>query len=157
MEFGESPTSLVCSFALNGVEAGALEPGPREGWASHKKARYERCTFTLLGRPVGCPRSRDAPSLMGRRWMLSGSRSSWDRKTLRRFRETLACTESNNKLQLFLNTFLQKQTEANSQWFPLGAEGPTSSLISQVSAFPTPSGRLRRQKLNGSGLLFVFL
>lgn len=93
---------------------------------------------------------------MGRRWMLSGSRSSWDRKTLRRFRETLACMES-NKLRLFLNMFLQKQTKANSQWFPLGAEGPTSSLISEVSAFPTPSGHLRRKKLNGSGFLFVFL
>ena len=43
------------------------------------------------------------------------------------------------------------------QWFPLGAEGPTSSLISEVSAFPTPSGCLRRKKLNGSGFLFVFL
>lgn len=49
MAFGDP--SLVCSFAQNGMEAGALESGPGEGWASHKKARYERCTFTLLGRP----------------------------------------------------------------------------------------------------------
>ena len=73
---------------------------------------------------------------MGRRSMLSGSSSSWDRKILRRLRETLAYTGSNYRVQLLLKAFLQNRPKANMQWFPLGAEGPTSSPVSAGSVFP---------------------
>lgn len=44
-----------------------------------------------------CNRQRNSPSLMGPLTMLSGSNSSWDRNTLRRFRETLACMEKGRR------------------------------------------------------------
>lgn len=68
------------------------------------------------------PAQRDlihTPSLMGVRSMLSGSSSSWDRKILRRLRETLAYTESNYRGRLFLKAFLQNRPEANFPRFPL--------------------------------------
>ena len=39
---------------------------------------------------------------------------------------------------VILKNVSAKHTKANLQWFPLGAEGPTSSLISEGSAVPTP-------------------
>lgn len=87
--------------------------------------------------------------------MLSGSSSSWDRKILRRLRETLAYTGSNYRVQLFLKAFLQNRPEANIQWFPLGAEGP-HPLVSESAVFPTTSMHLRINS-NRFGFLLVFL
>lgn len=103
---GRSPTCLICPGWNQALEPLELGPrgGPHLGPAS-QKARKQKCKFALwegLGETLAPasprPPPQDTPSLMGRRWMLSGSSSSWERKILRRLRETLAYTERGDRV-----------------------------------------------------------
>lgn len=113
------------------------EPAPC-GLADKLLRRAKQRTALWQGTILAQRDQTHTPSLMGRRSMLSGSSSSWDRKTLRRLRETLAYTGSNHKVQLFLKAFLQNRPEANMWWFPLGAEGSMCPPISEGSEFLQP-------------------